>query len=177
MGTQLPVPEIVTPSGHKQWTEWAVELETAELLFALVKASKPELVVECGTGEGVSAMFIAQALVLNEKGKLVSFESDKFWFDHAVRNLDEFDCVEVRNEESTETDLKPDLVFVDSLGTYRNEVIQFWLTRHWDPLVVIHDARRNYPAFSFGAGVYIPGHDGVWIGRPKSDGVVKHLSL
>lgn len=155
----------VLPSGFVIWDSMAIEAETALFLFSLIRHQKPELVVESGTGQGISSTFIAEALVANGKGKLVTFE----WFDHfreaAEKNLEGLP-VEVRPGLSADSGLEPDLVLVDCVTDRRVGEITFWLTHAKRPLVVVHDANRNYP-FHLGEGVHLPGHDGVWIGRAK----------
>lgn len=168
----------VRENGFHTWDDWAVELETGGLLTSLVMSSKPDLIVEAGTGQGVATTFLAQGVGFNQKGKIITFEDDEGYLEICRKNLEQFEHVEIREGDSTGTDLEPQFVFVDSIGSQREKVIQYWLTREWKPLVVVHDARRPYHAFTYGEGVYIPGHDGVWIGRPRADGnSLKHLSL
>lgn len=161
-------PTLVTESGHRIWDPWAVELETGELLYALVRAAKPRLVVESGTGNGYATEFMARALLENgQDGLVVTFETDTDFRERSTAKLAGLP-VEFREGTGEETDLRPDLVFVDCFGGIREPVIRFWLTHPDRPLTVIHDARRNYP-FHLGDGVFIPGHDGVWIGRAKEN--------
>ncbi len=156
----------VTASGHHIWDDWAVEEETAILLHALVRAARPELVVECGTGNGYATSYILGGLTENGKGKLVTFEVDNaFRISTQARFGDDLP-VEFREGTSEGTDLHPEMVFIDTYGGMRNPIIKFWLTHPDRPLTVIHDAKRDYP-FHLGEGVFIPGHDGVWIGRAK----------
>jgi predicted O-methyltransferase YrrM len=48
----------------------AIELEVGELIYALVRALKPEHVVETGTHKGFSTLMVAQALKDNQRGHL-----------------------------------------------------------------------------------------------------------
>lgn len=163
----MSTPELrVTPSGHHIWDEWAVEEETAVLLYGVVKAAKPELVVECGTGNGYATSYLLGGLTENGKGRLVTFEPDDSFRTSTSARFGDSLPVEFREGTSKGTDLRPDLVFVDTYGGIREEVVVFWLTHPDRPLTVIHDACRNYP-FHLGEGVHIPGHDGLWIGRAK----------
>lgn len=171
-------PLMQTEGGFHIWDKWAVELETAGLLTSLVMQSKPDLIVEAGTGRGIATSFLAQGVLFNKKGRIVTFEDDDGYFEQAKQNLESLECVEVLAGNSVNTELKPDFVFVDSYGIRREPVIQYWLTRSWNPLVIVHDATRKYRSLKFGEGVYIPGHDGVWIGRPRVRSVgINHLSL
>ena len=54
----------------------STEVEISRLVAAFVRALKPELVVETGTGFGQTAELIGQALARNERGRLVSLETD-----------------------------------------------------------------------------------------------------
>jgi predicted O-methyltransferase YrrM len=54
----------------------AVELEIGELLYAVVRALKPKVVVETGTHKGFSALMIAQALKENEVGHLYTIDRE-----------------------------------------------------------------------------------------------------
>lgn len=53
---------------------WAVELEVGEFLNALVRMTKPEVVVETGTHKGFSTLMIASALKANGRGRLYTFD-------------------------------------------------------------------------------------------------------
>jgi predicted O-methyltransferase YrrM len=48
----------------------AIELEIGELLYSLIRATKPEVVVETGTNKGFSGLMIADALRANGRGHL-----------------------------------------------------------------------------------------------------------
>ena len=51
--------------------QMSVSLEEAEFLYALVRATRPRRVLELGTGYGLSAAFIAEALDANDNGAMV----------------------------------------------------------------------------------------------------------
>lgn len=69
-----------------QWgSEMAVEIETGLLLHALVRAVRPDNVIETGTHKGFSAMILAQALENNGHGKLYTIDLT----DHRVQALSE----------------------------------------------------------------------------------------
>jgi predicted O-methyltransferase YrrM len=52
----------------------SVLVEEAFLLYALVRMTKPQLVLDCGTYIGISAMFMAEALRDNCSGRIISIE-------------------------------------------------------------------------------------------------------
>lgn len=143
--------------------QMAVSLVEAEFLYALVRLTKPERVLELGTGYGVSARFIAEGLSDNGRGVLYTIEPSAEIREHAgtllgdgalpVRVLDDFDAAR-----------SADLVFIDSGYEHREHDIAHWLTGTPGPLIVVHDANRDYPALR-GRGVRLPGSDGFWIGR------------
>lgn len=60
--------------------QMAVELEVGELLAALVRATKPEVVIETGTYKGFSTLMIAAALKRNDRGHLYTIDIN----DHRV---------------------------------------------------------------------------------------------
>jgi len=53
----------------KSGLTWAVENETADLLYGFVRMTKPVKILEIGTFEGVSSIAMGMALKQNGKGK------------------------------------------------------------------------------------------------------------
>ncbi len=53
--------------GNPANAKWAVEIEAGTILYSLVRAVKPEKIIEIGSGMGYSTLFIAQALSDNRK--------------------------------------------------------------------------------------------------------------
>jgi predicted O-methyltransferase YrrM len=143
-----------------EWDGMAVELEVAELLYALVRALKPSIVVEAGTGRGISARFLAEALEDNGKGTLLSYEPDPDFARQAADMLTGLP-VDVRVARTTEYQGEvPDMVFIDSLGDYRSEDLAFWLDYEPRPLLVVHDANRDY---DLPLGARLGAGRGVWM--------------
>lgn len=66
-----PHPEHWTSPGPD-----SAEVEVSRLVAAFVRALKPELAIETGTGFGQTAEHIGRALVRNGLGRLVSLETD-----------------------------------------------------------------------------------------------------
>ena len=54
----------------------STEREVTELVGALVRATKPRLVLETGTSHGYTAEAIGRALIANGRGRLVTLEHD-----------------------------------------------------------------------------------------------------
>ena len=48
-------------------------------IYSLIKMQQPEVILELGTGFGSSALFIAQALKENKKGKLLTVDNGEDW--------------------------------------------------------------------------------------------------
>jgi Methyltransferase domain len=149
------------PKGEfHEWDVMAVELEVAEFLYALVRAAKPRLVVEAGTGRGIAATFIAEALRDNGAGQLVTYEPDPRYAAEAHAALEGLPA-DVREGRSFGHEGEPpQVVFIDSLGGYRREDIEFWLAREPLPLVIVHDANRDY---GLTAGARLTAGRGVWM--------------
>lgn len=158
------------------WDSMAVELEVAELLYALVRQMKPDLVVECGTGNGYATRFIVEALQANREqrptigGWLKTFEQNGYYFGRANESFRDSGLplsLTFGFSWEEETFHVPDLVFVDSLGDHRDRDIAHWLSISCDdgregPLLVVHDA-NGYPGLN--GGVRLRAGRGVWIGR------------
>jgi predicted O-methyltransferase YrrM len=152
--------------GHKvfgaPYLQMSLTLEEAEFLYALVRLLKPERVLELGSGLGLSARFIAEALVENDSGWLTTLEPNHFFAAQARELLADLpvDVVELDSEIPKET---PDLVFIDSGYDRREADIALWLRGDYEGLVVVHDAQRGYDVTE--TGVLLETTDGMWVGR------------
>ncbi|ANZ34877.1 methyltransferase [Lentzea guizhouensis] len=60
-----------------------------ELLYALVRSSRPDTVVEFGTSFGISTLHLAAAVADNGRGHVYGTEMSLAKVEHARRNLDE----------------------------------------------------------------------------------------
>lgn len=142
----------------------SITRENAEFLYALVRLTKPAVVLELGTGSGLSARFMAQALHENGRGLLYTVEP---MFEHRLQALELLvgEPVEIFEDVSElPPDIEPDLVFVDSGYRHRDDDMTYWLANGAAALIVVHDANRDYAQLR-GSGVLIPCTDGMWIGR------------
>lgn len=152
----------------------ACELEVAELLYALVRQSKPNVVVECGSGKGYASRFIAEGLKANGDGVLWTFEQDSEYALVALENLgpvgDYARLIKSYSFDALAIPLKPDLVFIDSLGGEpRERDMDHWFACAARPLIVIHDASFYPPeTFARGEGVLLQAGRGVWVGRARA---------
>lgn len=145
------------PLGH-----YSMTLEDAEFLYALVRMTKPGEVIESGTGLGVSAKFIGEALKQNGHGTLTTYEPVKEYADQA-RGLVEGLPVQVVRGECAPRDA--DLVLIDSGPGSRPREIREWLESACPGLILVHDSNRGYDALKFGVGAFLDGSDGFWVGR------------
>ena len=156
---------------HLIWDEYAIEVETGEFLYGLIRAAKPQLVVEAGTGRAFATRYMVEALLHNGSGSIITYEVNPELYEGARDGFAGFP-VPITVRQGVPSDdgdtLKPDLVFIDCVSDRRVNEITYWLTRKDNPLVVVHDAKRPYP-FDLGEGVHIPGWDGLWIGRPRKE--------
>jgi len=144
-----------------EYAQMSVTLEDAEFLYSLVRLIRPTGVLELGTGLGLSGRFIAEALVANGRGRLVTVEPDEKLAARAAGLLADLPVLQARGWRG----VKPDLVFIDSRYDLRHGDIEDWLTNGYRGLILVHDSHRDYPELQRGAGVYLPGVDGLWLGR------------
>lgn len=149
------------------YAQMAVTLEDAEFLYALVRLVKPAYVLEFGTGLGVSARFIGEALAGNAGGMLETVEPDRSLWPRAQELLFDLPAAICTNSAITPSRIPVSLglVFVDSGYDRREHDIHEWLNGDYQGLVCVHDANRGYPELANHPGVLIPGVDGLWLGR------------
>lgn len=139
--------------------------EDAEFLYALIRMAKPELIVETGTGLGVSARFMGEALKDNGHGLLLTYESKREYADQARPLLEGLPVEQIVGP--CPLTLDADIVHIDSVAGQRAQEIKAWLTSTFKGLVVVHDSHRRYPELNLGDGVFLPGSDGFWLGHAK----------
>ncbi len=92
---------------------------------ALVKALKPDVMIEFGTAFGVSGMYFLAGMEENEKGKLLTFEPNRPWAEIARGNLekisDRFHATIGTFEDEIDSVLgdgeQIDLAFIDGIHT------------------------------------------------------------
>ncbi len=149
----------------------SITLEDGEFLYALVRVTKPLNVVETGTGNGISTVFIATALRDNNQGgEVQTYEPYRQYSDPAKALVGDELPVVFRDGHCpgwNEGDAT-DLCFLDSAPwDDRCAEIQHWLTCGYQGLVVVHDAERRPAELNLGVGVLLPGADGLWVGRGR----------
>jgi predicted O-methyltransferase YrrM len=113
--------------------EWAIEAETAFLLYVVVRLTRPALVVETGVANGASTYYFLHALTKNQVGRLVSTDvkSDvgKLISD-GERGAWQLHCLNERSAgrdfEAIISSLPPiDVFFHDSDHTYRAQTLEY----------------------------------------------------
>ena len=149
--------------GYTAFDAYAITLEDGDFLYALVRVTKPRLVVESGSGHGISGRFIAQALHDNRRGELLTYESNPPCAQIARDTLRGLPATVIEGDCRSCAG-KPDLVYIDSHAERRRDDIRYWLTQT-TALVCVHDATRDYPEFTLAPGVLLPGTEGLWLGR------------
>lgn len=102
------------------------------LLYALVRAARPGLVVEFGTSFGISTIYLAAALRDNNHGQLITTEFIESKADTARQNLEQAglaDLVDFRVGDALQTLAEPlpgpvDLLFLDGEKSLYLPVLQ-----------------------------------------------------
>jgi len=140
--------------------------DSAFLLYGLVKASKPKVVVEIGSARGRSTCFMGLALKENGSGKLYAIDPHT---ETAWNDLDSVDTYGILKSNVSSLGLKG---IVEIRRNTSNEVASGW-TESIDILFIDGDhsyegAKRDWDLFSpfvqpFGSVVF---HDTLWDLRP-----------
>jgi predicted O-methyltransferase YrrM len=146
----------------------AMEREVQELLWALVRALKPKLVVEIGSHRGSTAEVIGNALEDNGGGRLVSIEIDENLAGVARRRCEHLAYVEIVTGDCLElagtwTDI--DLLIVDGGTERRAEHEAFGPFLSPNAIVVRHDV-LNEQGTQLRAGD-LAGFDTVILNTPR----------
>lgn len=145
----MPVTEITPESqlerakaeGWKYDGSMATEGEVLDLIFGLVRVTKPDTAVETGTFWGHGAEAISEALRLNERGNLWTVErSEKF--DYKPR--DRVTYVQADSIEWSANDAPAEInfAFVDCSSDYHDRVEVFknlWPRMTPGGLICVHD--------------------------------------
>jgi predicted O-methyltransferase YrrM len=149
--------DAVTPL-EDRWTidePASSERELRDFLSAMIRLLKPELVVETGCYLGRATKAMAEALVLNGRGRLVTCDTDDECVWSTCQQLGDAGRVvavlQCRGRDVPEL-READLVFLDS--DYPERRAEFELVKP-GALVVIHDTRISYHSD-------IPPHEG-WV--------------
>lgn len=136
-----------TDSIWSMFNSGSVEIEVGEFLYSLVRVQKPNHVLETGTHEGISALYMALALKDNGKGILDTvgspwFESaDRLWETFEVKSYVRYYC---QDSLKFEPKSKYDIVFLDTEPHLRfDELHRFYSSVESGGLIFIHDLNEN----------------------------------
>lgn len=131
--------------GYTMFNTSSPEVEVCEFLWALVRLIKPEKILECGTGYGISAAYMALALRQNGRGELTTVEMMPDPYDAAALLLHKLDLRSYvhlwqgRAEDFTPEGLY-DILFLDTEPNARfAEFLRFWPSLKPGGVVIIHD--------------------------------------
>ncbi len=126
-----------------------VETETGELLYALTRIIKPELVLETGTYTGISAMYMAAGLQHNNIGHLFTLETSAIHKERAERLWQQVGispqvtCQQIASLDY-QTDKQYDLIFLDSEPEFRfKELVKFYPNLKPGGFLLIHDLHHH----------------------------------
>jgi predicted O-methyltransferase YrrM len=133
----------------------APEVEVLELIYSLVRATKPMIAVELGTYHGASAACIAEALMVNEMGGVLhTYEVDPMHLMQAQANLQVFNNIFFHQQSSRigehiwyEGNI--DFLFVDAAIEDRvDDFFRWWKHMNNGGIAVLHDTLKFDPPYS-----------------------------
>lgn len=142
--------ELITmPEFHSDqylmYNTGGIEAEVGSFLYGLIRLMKPKSIFETGTGQGISAMYMAQALKDNGCGALITIERQGSCVENSksvFRRLGLVDFVDVILVDSKDYNLECgiDFLWLDSEPMYRyGEMVKFYPNLRHNGLVGIHD--------------------------------------
>jgi predicted O-methyltransferase YrrM len=115
----------------------------AQLLYGIVRAMKPEIVLELGTAYGYSTLHLAQGCKDNGLGKVYTIEIDEKRYNAAIQNAEEVELTDwIKFHRIPPNELAIDLAFLDAVHR-ANDIIEY--LEYIKPrlsqggIVVVHD--------------------------------------
>lgn len=143
-------PECPEPRLWSMFDPMTAEKEVLDLLYAIVRALKPRLVVETGTFSGISSTYIARALRENGRGRLITCEMDPVVHENACERFraeglsSTIDC-RLGSSLDLQIDDEIDLLYCDSdLKVRGAEVRRFIGNVNPFGLILMHDAGSRF---------------------------------
>ena len=150
-------PECPHPERWSMYDSMTAEVEVLEFLRCLVTTIKPELVVETGTFSGISALWIAEGLKANGRGKIVTCENDPLVYANAKARIESSELrswIDHRNVSSLELNIEGriDLLYADSHIPIREQEVRKFLPQ-MNPygVILMHDASSHLKEVRQGA--------------------------
>lgn len=152
-----PSLECPEPRLWSMFEAMTAEKEVLDLLYSIVRALKPRIVVETGTFAGISSTYIARALIENGRGRLITCEMDPAAHAMAEKRFAEQGLtshIDLRLSSSFDLELPEtiDLLYCDSDVNVREEEVRRFIDRV-SPfgLILMHDAGSHYQVVRQGA--------------------------
>jgi predicted O-methyltransferase YrrM len=145
-----PSLECPEPRLWSMYDPQTAEKEVLDLLYALVRALKPRLVVETGTFSGISSTYIARAMKENGRGQLITCEIDPLVHQNArgrFRAAGLSTMIDCRLGSSLDLKIHDqiDLLYCDSDLKVRGvEVRRFLPNLNPFGLILMHDAGSRF---------------------------------
>ncbi len=142
-------PECPHPERWSMLDSMTAEVEVLEFLRTLVTTIKPELVVETGAFSGISALWIAEGLKANGRGRVITCEFDPVVYAKAKERIEQSELarwIELRNESSLEMKVKGsiDFFFSDSDMPIREQEVRRFLPQiNPHGVILMHDASSH----------------------------------
>lgn len=140
-----------SPRNHlfTAFNDAGVECEVGEFLYGFVRVLKPDYVLETGTHQGMSAMYIGNALYLNQKGRLHTWEFIPEHWKTATENINKMGVekfVTVFNGDVREYTPAHtyQMMLLDTEPQFRfDELVRFFDNLEPGGFVFIHDLHRH----------------------------------
>jgi len=85
----VPTPECPNPSEWRAYDRMSAEVEVLDLLYSLVRALRPKVVLETGSYIGLSTCQLARAVRANGQGFVYSCDADHGRVAEAIARLNE----------------------------------------------------------------------------------------
>lgn len=137
-------PYIETNGLHSAPSIMAVEYETADFLYGLVRMLKPKVVLETGCGEGHSTFAMSRGVQANNLGHINTCDTE-YSLVHAIAStvgpIDDITCVRMEGVDLCRRISEVDLAFLDSSGDRVAECAALKLSPKG--VVVLHDSKRE----------------------------------
>ena len=133
-------------AGWHSWNDMSPEVELCDLIVSLVVATRPNRIIETGTGQGFLTRRVAAVLAGDQQ--LTCFESDPTWR-QALASLPFFDgqrcAISMDNSPAAGEFATADLTYLDSDFGYRlREIERWWHAAAEGAVVFVHDAGNGH---------------------------------
>lgn len=128
------------------------ETEVSRFLYSLVYLTKPSFIVETGTFKGDGTISLAEGLLKNKFGHMITIEVDPMLADIAKKNLSGYPVEVFCGNSLNYIPSEPiDLLFLDSKRILRKEeFIRFKPYLHKKSIIIWHDSsyrKQNHAVF------------------------------